>query len=96
MNGLKHYSPALAVVAALCILPTGANAVVVTAMICNNADFLCNQPGDVVIDSGIRGNGVGILGANRYSTLPFVFNDALMNFTGNVVVADSGGQYIYS
>ena len=96
MRGLKYCLSAGALLAAICMLPIGANAVVVTAAICNNADFLCNQPGDVVLDSGIRANGVGILGANRYSILPFLFNDALMNFTGNVVVADSGGQYIYS
>ena len=76
--------------------PEPANATIVTAVICNNADFLCNQPGDVVIDSGFRANGVGVLGANRFTVLPFLFNDAIMNFTGSVVVADRAGKFIYS
>jgi hypothetical protein len=49
-----------------------------------------------VVDSGFRANGVGLLGPNRYAILPFSFSDALINFSGMIVVADSGGQFIYS
>jgi hypothetical protein len=96
MKGLRYYAFAIALLAAICMLAKPAKAVVVTAVICNNADFFCNQPGDVVVDSGIRSNGVGVLGANRYTILPFVFNDFRMNFTGTIVAADSGGRFIYS
>ena len=96
MKGLRYYSCAIALLSAICMLPKPANAVVVTAVICNNPDFFCNQAGDVVLDSGIRGNGVGVLGANRYTILPFVFNDFRMNFSGTIVAADSAGKYIYS
>jgi hypothetical protein len=96
MKGLKYYSLAIALVTAICLLPTSAHATVVTASICTGADFFCNAPGDVVVDSGFRSNGVGLLGANRFAIQPFVFNDARMNFTGTVVVADLAGQFIYS
>jgi hypothetical protein len=73
-----------------------AHATLVTATLCTGSDFLCNAPGDIVVDSGFRANGVGILGANRYALLPFAFNDPSVNFTGTVVVADVAGQFIYS
>jgi hypothetical protein len=39
-------------------------------------------------DAGIRTNGVGILGFNRYAVLPFLFTDANATLTGTAVVAD--------
>jgi hypothetical protein len=96
MKGLEYYSLAVALVTATCMLPTSAHAGVVTATLCTGADFFCNAPGDTVVDSGIRSNGVGLLGVNRFAIQPFAFADARLNFTGTVVVADRGGQFIYS
>ncbi len=39
-------------------------------------------------DAGIRSNGVGVLGFNRFAVLPFLFTDANASLTGTVVVAD--------
>lgn len=39
-------------------------------------------------DAGIRSNGVGILGFNRYAVLPFLFTDLNATLTGTAVVAD--------
>jgi hypothetical protein len=39
-------------------------------------------------DGGIRTNGVGILGFNRYAVLPFLFFDGNASLTGTAVVAD--------
>lgn len=39
-------------------------------------------------DAGIRSNGVGVLGFNRYAVLPFLFFDANASLTGTAVVAD--------
>jgi len=93
-SGYKFCSAALVFAGALALVQS-AKATTVTAVICNNADFLCNQPGDVVIDSGIRTDLVGLLGASQYTLLPFNFADALMSFSGTVVAADAGAKFIY-
>src|SRR5882724_5251843 len=75
------------------VQPQQATATTVTATICTVNTFPC--PLINTVDSGIRTNGVGILGANRYSLLPFVFADAFATFTGNILVTDSAGVFIY-
>jgi hypothetical protein len=52
-------------------------------------------------DAGIRTNGVGVLGFNRYAVLPFLFTDANATLAGTAVVADfligrSNFIYLYS
>ena len=85
---------ALALGAITLTVPQPAHATVVAATICIGPEFPC-APADTV-DFGSRANGVGLLGPNRFAALPFVFNDALMNFAGNVLVVDRGGTFIYS
>jgi hypothetical protein len=80
----------------LIAMPKPAHGAVVTAVLCTGADFFCNQPGDVVVDSGIRSNGINVLASNTFSVMNFNFNDPLVNFNGRVVVADRAGQFIYS
>jgi len=49
-------------------------------------------------DGGIRSNGVGVLGFNRYALLPFSFFDANASLSGTVLVADllfGRANYIY-
>jgi hypothetical protein len=41
-----------------------------------------------VNDAGIRTNGVGVLGFNRFAVLPFLFSDVNARLAGTVVVAD--------
>jgi hypothetical protein len=72
-----------------------AGAITIAAQLCNGADFFCNAGGDVIIDSGIRTNGVGILPGNTRSILGFTFTDALVTFSGTMVSADSAGKFIY-
>jgi hypothetical protein len=81
-------------IALFLVQPNQGNATTVAAVVCAGGEFPC-LPGDVV-DSGFRANGVGLLGPNRYAILPFSFSDALINFSGMTVVADSGEQFIYS
>ena len=93
----KRFSLSLAafVLGALSLtIPCPVHATLVTATICVGPEYPC-LPGDVV-DSGSRANGVGLLGANRYTALPFVFSDPFMTFNGNVFVADRAGTFIYS
>ena len=85
---------ALALGALTLTIPQPAHATVVAATICIGPEFPCT-PADTVA-FGSRGNGVGLLGPNRWAALPFVFNNALMTFAGNVLVVDSGGTSIYS
>ena len=86
---------ALCALAALAAAPR-AHATVVQATLCTVNVFPC--PLANTIDSGIRANGVGVLGFNRFTALPFLFTDAAVNFTGNIVVTDvlgANGDGIY-
>src|SRR6266581_9563051 len=81
-------------VAAICMVhPQQANASTVTAVLCAGPEFPC-LPGNT-LDSGFRTDGVGTLLANRYTLLPFVFDDASANFTGSMLAVDSQGKFIY-
>src|SRR5258708_14993310 len=70
-----------------------AQAALVTAVLCSGAEFPC-LPADT-IDSGFRANNVAVLFANRYTLLPFVFDDAFANFTGTMLAVDSQGKFVY-
>src|SRR5262249_17428476 len=73
--------------------PQQANATVVTAVECAVNIFPCPAP--FIIDSGSRGNGVGLLGPNQFDALPFVFNNADVVFAGNILATDLAGTNIY-
>ena len=80
--------------AAICVAhPQRAHAATVTAVLCAGAEFPC-LPADT-LDAGFRSNGVGTLLANRYTLLPFVFDDASVNFTGTMLAVDSQGKFVY-
>src|SRR5712692_7431776 len=80
--------------AAICVAhPQRAHAATVTAVLCAGAEFPC-LPADT-LDAGFRSNGVGTLLANRYTLLPFVFDDAFANFSGTMLAVDSQGKFIY-
>ena len=80
--------------AAICVaLPQPAHAATVTAVLCAGPEFPC-LPGNT-LDSGFRSNTVGTLLANRYTLLPFVFDDASVNFTGTMLAVDSQGKFVY-
>jgi hypothetical protein len=74
--------------------PQPAHAEVVTATICTVAQFIC--PAVDVVATGARSNGVNVLSANRYAILPFSFTSPLIDFSGEVLVADVAGKYITS
>jgi hypothetical protein len=74
----------------------GANpacATIVTAVECAVPVFPC--PAASVIDSGFRANGVGLLGANQFAVLPFVFANGDVTFTGTILTVDLAGTNIY-
>ena len=73
--------------------PRQANATVVTAVECSVNIFPCPAP--FIIDAGSRANGVGLLGPNQFSGLPFVFNNADVVFAGNILTVDLAGINIY-
>ena len=95
MNHKRFSLPLAAFLLGALILavPQPTHATVVSAVICIGPEYPCT-PADT-IDSGFRANGVGLLGVNRWAALPFTFSDALLSFTGNIFVADSGAA-IYS
>jgi len=93
-RGLLWPIPLLLLGAFLVSSPKPAHATTVAATLCIGPEYPC-APADV-LDSGIRANGVGLLGPNRWAALPFVFSDPQASFTGNVFVADAGGTFIYS
>ena len=93
---LKIQHLAVAVLFSLALIhPRPAKAITIAAQLCTGADFLCNQAGDVIVDSGVRTNFVGLLGANTRSILPFLFTDALVTFNGTIVAADRAATFIY-
>jgi hypothetical protein len=73
--------------------PREANATLVTAVECSVNIFPC--PAAFVIDAGSRANGVGLLGPNQFTQLPFVFNNNDVIFAGNVLVTDLAGLNVY-
>src|SRR2546430_6853732 len=73
--------------------PQQAHAATVTAVLCAGPEFPC-LPGNT-LDSGFRTNGVGPLLANRYTLLPFIFDDASVNFTGTMLAVDSQAKFVY-
>jgi PEP-CTERM motif len=80
--------------AAICLVqPQRAQASLATAVLCSGAEFPC-LPADT-LDSGFRTNNVGVLLANRYTLLPFVFDDAFASFSGNMLAVDSQGKFVY-
>src|SRR5260370_42443175 len=80
--------------AAICLTqPQQAQAALVTAVLCSGAEFPC-LPADTN-DSGFRANNVAVLFANRYTLLPFTFDDAFANFTGTMLAVDSQGKFVY-
>ncbi len=96
--GVASVKRILAILATLFLLllavrPPAANGTTVQAVVCAVGTFPC--PGGAIIDSGARTNRINVVGANRYALLPFSFNDANASFTGNILVTDFGGRYIY-
>ena len=73
--------------------PRQAQAIVVTAVECSVVVFPC--PAIDVVDAGVRANGVGLLGPNRYTLLPFAFANADVSFTGNLLAMDLLGTNVY-
>jgi hypothetical protein len=79
---------------AICLVhPQQAHAALVTAVLCAGPEFPC-LPGNT-LDSGFRNDGVGTVLANQYTLLPFVFDDASVNFTGEMLAVDSQGKFVY-
>ena len=77
----------------LAVQPQMASATNIVAAVCTVGTYPC--PPAFTFDIGGRTNGVGILGANRYTLLPFRFNDAAASFNGTVLATDIAGRYIY-
>jgi hypothetical protein len=79
----------------LCLVtqPRQAQAIVVTAVECTVVVFPC--PAINVVDAGFRANGVGVLGANRFTVLPFSFTNLDVTFNGTLLATDLAGQNIY-
>jgi hypothetical protein len=73
--------------------PPQAHAATMVATVCTVAFNPC--PAGDVLDSGIRSNFAGTLGANRYTVLPFTFVDAATSVSGTVVAADFACKFIY-
>jgi hypothetical protein len=95
MERIKQFVVAFAVLVAgiASVQPQQAHATTMLATVCTIAFNPC--PAGDILDQGIRTNGVNTLAANRYAVLPFVFVDAASSVTGDVVVADVAGKYIY-
>ena len=91
----KHVMAILATVflLLLTVRPPAAHATTVQTVVCTVQIFPC--PVLNIVDSGVRTNFVNTLGANRYALLPFSFNDANASFSGNILVTDFAGRYIY-
>ena len=77
----------------MAIQPRPAQAIVVTAVECTVIAFPC--PLANIVDAGIRANGVGLLGANAYTVLPFAFANANVTFTGTLLATDLLGTNVY-
>jgi hypothetical protein len=76
--------------------PQQGRATTMTATVCTAFANPC--PLANTVDSGIRNNGVNLLGFNRFALLPFIFNDANVNLSGTVLAADiltGGNNFIY-
>ncbi len=90
------FASAMLVAGLVAVQPQRAHATTMVATVCTIAFNPCPVfPVNDVLDAGIRSNGVGVLGANRYAVLPFSFNDAFTSVTGTVVVADFAAKFIY-
>jgi hypothetical protein len=84
----------VALLVAICAAhPQPAQAATVTAVLCAGPEFPC-LPGNT-LDSGFRTNSIGPLLGNRYTILPFVFDDASVNFTGTMLAVDSQAKFVY-
>ena len=85
----------IALLLGLCLVfqPRQAQAIVVTAVECTVVAFPC--PAANIVDAGFRANGVGVLGANRYTVLPFAFGNADVTFSGTLLATDLFGSNIY-
>lgn len=77
----------------LALQPQIASATNIVAEVCTVGTYPC--PPAFIFDIGVRGNGVGILGPNRYTLLPFRFNDVAASFNGAVLATDIAGKYVY-
>ena len=95
MKRIQQFAFALVVLlaAAFAAQPNQARATTMVATACSIAFNPC--PAVDVLDTGVRTNFVGTLGANRWTVLPFTFVDGATSVIGNVVAADAGGKYIY-
>ena len=95
MKRIHQFVFALAVLMASLVAshPQQAHATTMRATACTIAFNPC--PIGDVLDTGIRTNFVGVLGANKYTVMPFTFVDAATSVSGTVVAADAGGKYIY-
>jgi hypothetical protein len=93
---MKRLSLLFGALTTFCVLqPPPAHAAVITAVLCSGPEYPCNPFLGHVVDSGIRFNNAGVIGANRYTILPFIFDDAFANFTGTMFALDSQGKFIY-
>jgi len=88
----KHPLFAMALLT-LAMLAPRANATLVTAVECSVNIFPCPAP--LIIDSGFRTNGVGLLAPDQFAPMTFVFNNADVVFAGQMLTADIGGLNIY-
>jgi hypothetical protein len=56
---------------------------------------LDNGLSNAVIDSSVTFTNIATLTANTYEIVPISFTDAVASFSGNAVIADIAGEYIY-
>jgi PEP-CTERM motif-containing protein len=73
--------------------PQPTHAATVVAALCAVQQYPCL--GGNILDSGVRTNFVGGLGANRFTIMPFSFADAAVSFTGTTMATDVAGKWIY-
>jgi hypothetical protein len=74
-------------------LPQQSHADVVAAALCAVQQYPC--VGANILDSGIRNDGLNLLGANTFDIMNFSFADAAVTFNGTMMATDIAGRWIY-
>jgi hypothetical protein len=74
-------------------LPKPSNAGTIVAVQCAAQQYPCAAGN--IIDSGIRSNGINLIGANQFSILNYNFGNAAVTFSGQVMATDVAGKWIY-
>jgi len=71
--------------------PQPGHANIVSAVRCATQTYPCVG----VLDSGIRNDGINVLGPNQFDIRNFFFQDAFVTFSGTMMATDVGGQWVY-